>query len=310
MTFRGWGLALRDALRSMTQSSLMSLASVATVAVSLLVLSVVLLLAVNLEFMATTVEEQVEIKAYFCAPDEVADPGSTRCYQRAISPAEEQDLVRQLQAMPEVREAVFVSRAEALQRMKELFGEQRDILDGFEGENPLRDSVEVKVFDAADARMIARRIERMDGVSNVTFGQEYVDKLLAFTRAIRLGGMGLVLLLVVATVLTISNTIRLAVYARRREISIMKLVGATDWYIRRPFMLEGIFLGAFGSLLAMGLTGMGYQRLVLHMYENIPFLPVVSPDELLLNLTVVMILLGSLLGAVGSLISLRRFLKV
>lgn len=306
MNLRSWAVAFRDAFRSMTQSTLMSLASMATVAVSLLVLSVVLLMAVNLEFMATSVEQQIEIKAYLCSTRDA----DAKCNKQELKEEQKKALVDQIGKLPGVQQAVYVSKEQALERMKEQFAEQRDILEGLEGENPLRDSVEIKANESNQVKPISLAVEKLQGISEVKYGQEYVDKLLAFTKAVRIGGVGLVLMLIIATVLTISNTIRLAVYARRREISIMKLVGATDWYIRRPFMLEGVFLGALGSLLAMALTGFGYQRVVVYVHANIPFLPVVAPEQVLMNLTVGLMILGGVLGSVGSLVSLRKFLKV
>jgi cell division transport system permease protein len=306
MSLRAWLNALKDSVRSMTASPVMSLASMATVAVSLLVLSVVLLLAVNLEFMASSVESQVEIKAYMCA---VKDD-NTACPKQELSADQKKSIVDQVTKVPGVKKVTFVTKEEALKKMKEQFGEQKDILEGLDGENPLRDSVEVQAETPTKVKPIAESIQKIQGVSNVNYGQEYVDKLLTFTRAVRIGGVGLVLMLIIATVLTISNTIRLAVYARRREISIMKLVGATDWYIRRPFMLEGVFLGVFGALLSMALAGWGYQRFVVYAYQNIPFLPVVPAERVLMNLTLGLVVLGGVLGAVGSLVSMRRFLKV
>lgn len=306
MSLRSWGVAFRDAIRSITQSSLMSLASVATVAVSLLVLSVVFLLAVNLEFMANSVEQQVEIKAYLCS----AQDQNASCEKKELEKEEKESIIAQVQALPDVKEVVFVSREQALEKMKEQFGEQKDILEGLEGENPLRDSLEIKVVDTKQVKSVAEATQKVPGISNVNYGQEYVEKLLAFTRAVRVGGIGLVLMLVVATVLTLSNTIRLAVYARRREISIMKLVGATDWYIRRPFMLEGVFLGVLGASAALAITGAGYLRVVAYVHRNVPFLPMVPAGELLFNLVTGMVVLGGVLGAMGSLVSMRRFLKV
>ncbi len=306
MTPRAWAHAFRDAFRSMTQSMVMSLASVATVAVSLLVLAVVLLLAVNLEYMAATVEQQVEIKAYLCSGNDE----EAVCTDNVLDEPAKQQLVAKVQQLPGVRQVTYVTRDEALQEMKEQFGEQASVIAILEGENPLRDEIRVQATEAIYVEGIAEAMAAEPGIAKVEYGKEYVDKLLTLTHAVRIGGVGLVLMLVIATVLTISNTIRLAVYARRREISIMKLVGATDWYIRRPFVLEGIFLGVFGSLLAMALTGTGYQRFVRYVYENIPFLPVIPPEDVLMNLTVSLMLLGGVLGAVGSMVSMRRFLKV
>lgn len=306
MNLRAWVNAIRDALRSMTHSSLMSLASVATVAVSLMVLSVVLLLALNLDYMAQSVEKEVEVKAYICSPQ---DENPT-CNKKEIGEGQKKIIVEQVRKIPGVKEIAFVSKEEALQQMKTEFGEQKDILEGLEGENPLRDSLEIQAQDVKQVTEIAQAVAKIEGISDVNYGQAYVNTLMSVTRAVRIGGVGLVLLLIVATVLTISNTIRLAVYARRREVAIMKLVGATDWFIRRPFMMEGIFLGMFGALIAMGLTGFGYSKVVAYMDQNIPFWPVARPEHVLMNQTLGLIVLGGVLGAVGSLISLRRFLKV
>jgi cell division transport system permease protein len=306
MNLRAWVTAFRDAFRSMTQSSLMSLASVATVAVSLLVLSAVLLLAINLEHMASTLEQQVQINVFLCSAKDEAKP----CNKQELKEEQKSAIVDQIQKLPGVKKVTYVTRDEAMQRMKTNFGEQKGILDALEGDNPLRDAVEVMAIDANQVKIIAEATRQLDGVADVNYGKDYVDKLLAFTKAVRLGGIGLVFLLIFATVLTISNTIRLAVYARRREVSIMKLVGATDWFIRRPFMLEGIFLGVFGAAVAMGIVGFGYQRVVLYLNTEIAFLPVVGPEKILLDLTFGLIGLGGVLGAVGSFISLRRFLKV
>lgn len=284
----------------------MSLASMATVAVSLLVLSVVLLLALNLEYMAETVEKQVVIRTYLCAPEDE----DARCNKQELSIEQTQALMDQVKQMPGVVNVTFITKEEALSELQEQFGQQQDILKGLEGDNPLRNELRIEANDPKVVATIGEAVRELPGVGDVNYGQTWVQDLIALTTAIRIGGIGLVLLLIIATVLTISNTIRLAVYARRREISIMKLVGATDWYIRRPFMVEGIFLGVFGALAAMALTGWGYQRSVVYLDQSIPFLPLVRPEVVLLNQTAGLVLLGGLLGAVGSLISMRRFLKV
>lgn len=291
----GLWYSLRQAFQSVTRSGLLGLASVATVAVSLLVLAVILLFALNLEFMASTVESQVEVKVYL---------------KTELNPAEARAVAEKVRAVSGVQSATFVSREEALRRMREAFAEQKDILDGLEEINPLRDSIEIKVTDPNETRVVADRLQAVDGVSEVDYGRDTVEKLLSFTRAVRIAGLGLVVLLVLATIATISNTIRLAVFARQREISIMKLVGATDWFIRRPFLFEGILLGGLGAALSMLVTAYGYRWLVESTHENLPFLPIIAPDQILRDLTLGLLLLGCGLGAAGSLISIRRFLRV
>lgn len=308
MNIRAWVSAIRDSVQSMTRSPIMSLASMATVAVSLLVLAVITLLAVNLEYMAATAEAQVEIRVYFCVNDEETDV----CKDGEPSEAQKRALLEAAKQVPGVESVTFVSKEVAWQQMKQQHPEYEDIYRGFEddGMNPLHDALVIEAVDPDQVKSIADQMARLKGVSEVNYGQDFVDNLLAFTKAVRLGGIALVVMLVVATVLTLSNTIRLSVYARRREIAIMKLVGATNWYIRRPFVVEGVLLGVIGALLSMALTGWGYTQVVKYVYLNVPFLPIVSPQGILWDLTGGLTLLGVLLGTVGSIVSMRRFLKV
>lgn len=307
MSLRGWATALRDALHNTTRGSLMSLASMLSVAVTLLVLAVVVLLALNLENVAATAESQVEIKGYLCT----SHREEVKCNQRDLTEDETKAILDRIRSLPNVQEVTFLSRHEALEEMKRADPAQAALLAGYEGEeNPLSDEVYVKVTDVEQVAAVAEQIQAMSGVARVDYGKEIVADLLAFTNAVRIGGLGLVVLLLFATVLTLSNTIRLSVYARRREVSIMKLVGATDWYIRRPFVLEGMLLGALGAAVAGGVAAWGYIRLAPTIQQSLPFLPLVRPELILTDLVLALLGLGAVLGAVASYFSLRRFLKV
>jgi len=271
------------------------------------VLAVVLLLAINLEYMASTAEQQVEVTAYLCT----ARREEAKCSRQELTQAQTEAIVKQIRSMPNVKEVRFVSRHEALEELKRQDPSQSEMLAGYEGDqNPLSDEVHIRVVDVEQVGAVADAVLRLSGVAKVVYGQEWVPRLLAFTNAIRIGGAGLVLLLAIATVLTLSNTIRLSVYARRREISIMKLVGATNWYIRRPFVIEGVFMGLIGAAIATASTGYGYMKLIPRIQQSIPFLPVIHPEEILLDVTVGLLALGAVLGGFGSYVSLRRFLKV
>ncbi|MFO7172071.1 MAG: permease-like cell division protein FtsX [Bacillota bacterium] len=291
---RSWARALRQAVQSITRSGLMSLASLATVSVSLLVLAVVACLAVNLNLMAQELESQLEIRAFL---------------RDGVDPAAQQALIEQVQALEGVRSVTFISKEEGLEIMRERLGEQRWILEGLE-ENPLPDSLQIELADPHQVVAVAEKVAAFPQVEKVRYGQGIAERLLAVTRAIRIAGLGMVLLLMVATVFTLANTIRLAVEARRREIAIMKLVGATDWFIRRPFVMAGILLGTMGAAVAAGLVYMGYRYLVRFLVTNLPFVPVASPAELMQPLGSGLLALGALLGMIGSWISLRRYLQV
>lgn len=281
----------------MIRNGFMSFAAISTVAICLSVLAAVLLIAVNLQYMVSFVEGQVEIVAY-------VDSEFNRVWKDRI--------VEEIARIPGVESASFLTREEAMERLKERFKEHAYLLEGLDDpeNNPLRDSIEVSLVSPQYAAQVADMVERVDHIEEVSHRQDVVDKLMAVTNLVRVGGIAVVGLLALATVFIIANTIRLTVYARRREISIMKLVGATDGFIRWPFFLEGLLLGIGGAAVASALAWFGYQRLAQTIIEALPFLPVLGGQPLVANLSKVLLLLGATIGAVGSSISLHRFLRV
>ena len=295
MRISTWEFYVREALLSLRRNGLMSIASISTVALSFLILGLFVLLVFNLNHMAGTLESQVEVAAYL-------DPGLEDDAYIGIA--------QQIKEIPGVKESVFVSRDEALDRLRVQFGDRQDLLDSVEDMNPLRHSFEVKAQEPEDVKVIAEEIARLGGIADVKYQQELVERLFNLTRSIRIAGLVVVILLILATVFLISNTIRLTVFARRREIGIMKLVGATDWFIRWPFILEGIMLGLLGTLICTQVLNRFYYWFVASVYSSLPFVPVVSPADTLKMLTLFLFGLGLLVGTFGSLVSLRRFLRV
>lgn len=295
MSLGSWGYSLRQAVRSVSHGGLMSLASIGTVIITLLVLAVVALLAINGEVLARSVESQVEIRAFL---------------KGDVTPAQGRALAEQIRRLPDVARAEFVTKQQALERMREQFKEHASLLAGLEEENPLPDAVEVRLKDAVATQRVADAVKQQPEVDEVKYARDMVQRLLQFTRAINLVGAGLVVLLMLTAVLIISNTIRLTVFARRREIGIMKLVGATDWFIRRPFVLEGILLGTVGAGLAMLAVAASYGWFFDQVRLGMPFLPLAAPTDVLADLAVGLLILGATVGASGSMMSLRRFLKV
>lgn len=295
MKLRTWIFHLQEAVASLRTNGLMSIASVSTVAVSLLVLALFLLVAINLDHIALTLETQVEIRAY----------ASNQATPQALSALAQE--IRKVEGVTEVR---LVTSEEAFRRLKEMFGERADLLEGVEELNALRPSFEVRVAQPERVRPAAEAIRALPGVEMLDFKEELVERLFGATRALRLAGVGLVLILAAATVFIIHNTIRLTVFARRREIGIMKLVGATDTFIRRPFMIEGMLFGLSGALAAAFGAWRIYGWVAFEVNRNLPFLPIVPPEPLVVNLTYTLLALGIALGAAGSAWAVHRYLRV
>lgn len=300
-------LSLREALRAIRRNGLLSLASVGAVTASLLVLAAVMLLAYNLERAASVVEQEVAIRAFLCTPMDSDPP----CLGEELDAAGKSLLLTRIRQMEGVTHVRYQSKADALQELKARFPEMAHTLQGYEGKaNPLSDVIDVEVAEAEQIPAIAESIARMAGVRRVAYGEGFLDSLLRFTAAMRLIGMGLTALLLAATLLMLSNTIRLSIDARRREIGIMKLVGATNWYIQRPFVAEGTLLGTVGGLLAVALAALGYSRLTEELGQMIAFFSLVPLEQILQHLTLWIVGLGAGTGALGSIISIRRYLNV
>ncbi|MCL4425759.1 MAG: permease-like cell division protein FtsX [Firmicutes bacterium] len=295
MGLRAWEYAIRESAVSIRRNGLMSLAAVSTIGLALLILATFLTLAANLQHMAGYLEAQVEIRAFLRADAAVKVRDET---QQAIS------------ALPGVTKVTFVSREEALKRLRQQFGEQQGVLDAVEEMNPLPDGFEIKVDQPESVEKVAAAVEKLPGIEKVKYQQGLVQRLFRLTQAVRTLGIALAAALAAATLFIISNTIRLTVFARRREVAIMKLVGATDAFIRRPFFLEGLALGVVGAVVAALAIWLSYSWLVTGISLSLPFIPLVSRQPFLANLSLVLVVLGAIIGAGGTLFSLKRYLKV
>ena len=215
-----------------------------------------------------------------------------------------------LKVMPGVVKVTSVSKAEALEKFKERLGDQNRLLDALGEENPFPYSYDVQVDKPERIQEIVPKIEEMEGVETAKFGQEVVEQMFKLTRMLRYGGLLLVILLACATLFIIANTIRITVFARRKEVNIMKYVGATDWFIRWPFLLEGMFLGFTGAVIASFVLVQMYLAMENRIYATLAFFPLIPAWPFLAYLSVFLILVGTCIGAAGSSISLRKFLNV
>lgn len=286
---------IKEVFRSLMRNNWMSVASVGTVAVSLFILGMFSMLVLNMNKMAETLESQVQINVYLKEDVHVEDI---------------QELEEELRGMQGVERVTFVDKEEAMERFKERLGDQSSLLDAIEDTNPLPDAFEVELKEPSLVRTAAESISRYDIVESAKYGQDVIDNLFDITRLIRLFGTGLMLLLAAATLFIISNTIRLTVFARRKEIAIMKYVGATNWFIRWPFLLEGMVLGLFGGIIADIVLRFGYSAMTERIYTTLAFFPLIPEQPFLDYISITIVAVGMFIGALGSTISLKRFLEV
>ena len=286
---------IREVCRSLKRNNWMSLASVGTVAVSLFIFGMFMMLVMNMNKMADSLESQVQINVYL---------------QDDVSREQARDIEKDLKNLQGVEQVTFVSREEAMERFKERLGDQKTLLEALDETNPLPDSFEVMITQPELVKTAAASIERYDGVESARYGQDVMEHLFDMTRLIRIFGFSIMLVLALATLFIIANTIRLTVFARRKEIAIMKYVGATDWFIRWPFILEGMVMGLFGSLIAAIVLRFAYTGVVEAIYESLAFFPLIPTYPFINYVTFLVIISGMIIGATGSALSLKRFLKV
>ena len=296
MKLRTFSYFVKEAFKSMRRNGLMTLASISTVALSLFMLGVFLCGVVNLNNMAASLETQVQLSVYLkddLTTNQIMETGKA------------------VKSQPHIKELKFVTKDQALQDFKSRLGDdQKQMIDSLEGVNPLPNSYIVTFENPQDLKLAAKELATVPGVESVHYGQDVVDELFKITQIIRIGGIVLIAFLAAATLFIISNTIRLTVFARRKEIAIMKYVGATNGFIRWPFVIEGMLLGCIGGLIAVACTGEFYYFITSEIEQSLAFFPLVPMFPIFYQLAVALLIIGIFVGAIGSAISLRQYMRV
>ena len=290
-------MLVSEALRSLRASASTTLAATMTVLIGMFLLGMLIGLGSWVVSWSDHVKKEVIVKVFFCV--------DTTCGREATA-AEINAVAAKLQSDPRVKNVKFVSRAEALETMQK---RNPDILDAGLTSNPFPASEEVEPKKAEYADAIFRSFSTPPpGVEKADYGKKTAKRILRVAHIIELVFVIAVLILLASATLLIANTIRLSIFSRRREIEVMKLVGATNWFVRGPFMLEGLITGLVGSLLAVLLLLLG-KELVLPHLGGLGSDDEVNAMPFVLN-AVALLGMGLALGAVGSGITLRRFLRV
>ncbi|MFZ5596383.1 MAG: permease-like cell division protein FtsX [Bacillota bacterium] len=285
----------REAFSSIVRNSWLSVASVGTVTVSLMILGFFSLIVINSNSFTREIESGLEIRVFL-------EEGQSRESVR--------NMQAEIQKMPGVSLVDYISKEQALEEMRTRFGSQAGVLDGLQNDNPLPEAFKISAVQADLIPELADKIAAMDGVDQVVYGQGLVERLISATRWIRLASAVVLGFLCVAAVFLISTTIRMSAYARRKEISIMVLLGATNWFVRFPYLLEGMMLGLVGALLAGSVVYAGYISLAAHIGQSLPFVHPVTDRNIIWSVMGAILGFGLVIGALGSSLSIRKFMKI
>ncbi|EMT52206.1 MULTISPECIES: permease-like cell division protein FtsX [Brevibacillus] len=298
MKIRTLGRHAREGVKNLVRNGWMTFASISAVTITLLILGVFLILAMNVNFFAQNVEKQVEIRVFI---DTLATKDNIASLEQNIK------------SIPKVASVQFIPKDEGLKQLRESMGEKAYLFEGMDKENPLPDAFVVKTKLPQETAAVASELKKLEFVSSINYGEGTVEKLFAATGAVRNVGIGFIIGLGFTAMFLIANTIKLTIVARRREIEIMKLVGATNWFIRWPFFVEGLLMGIMGALIPIVILIISYHYLVdaingsliaSQMFQLLPLFPLVYQVALAL------LAIGAFIGIWGSLVSVRRFLRV
>ncbi|AOH38895.1 permease-like cell division protein FtsX [Dialister pneumosintes] len=284
-----------EALKSLFRNRFMTIASILTVTLSMFILGMFLCVVFNIDHAATYLESQVEMSIYL---------------KEDLTTPQVMEVGKHLKALPGVESVSFVNKDEALAQFKEQLGEQAGILEAVNG-NPLPASYSLSFDTPTHLKQAAVIVSEYKAVESVQYGQDIIEQLYKVAQFIRIAGAVIIVFLAGAELFIISNTIRLTVFARRREIQIMKYVGATNGFIRWPFIYEGVVIGIIGSGIASIFIWEGYQLVLAKINEaGLVFLPLMRVYPFMMYIVLSLLIAGVFIGALGSAISLRKYMKV
>ncbi len=299
MRFRLIKNVIKQGFQGMWRNRGMGVASISSISAVLMILGVVLILILSINALVIDTQSKFDEIEIFLH-DDASDEELT-----AI-----ENMVR---GKDGVLSILYKSKDHALSTYKEQWGENADLLDGLELDNPLPRSYIVQLKDIEHADPIVDEAKTMNGVEKVNYHKEIIDKLMLMANYLRVGGIAIIAALVAVSVFIISNTIKITVTSRRREINIMKYVGATNGYIKGPFVIEGLLFGLIGAGISIALVYFGYEYFygtVNEQLYNIFTIILVQPKIILADIAIIFIAIGAGIGTIGSLVSMKRFLNV
>lgn len=296
--FRMLGRSIRDAVKSVIRNFSLSLASISCITITLIIVAIAIMASYNVQNFTKEIERDMTIVAFL-------DNDATK--------SDVKEIEKEINSISNVDKYTYQSKQEVKEKMQA----ESDVFDTVlqnwsDEESPLKDTIQVKVKDVEKINKTAAKIESIDKVAVVRYGSGMVDKMIAAFNQLEKITYGIVIALIVVTVFLIINTIKLTISARRREIGIMRLVGASNFTIKTPFIIEGMILGIFGSIVPVLITMYGYTAFYNHFdgYLYSQLIKLIQPEPFIYQVSLSVIIIGIIVGMIGSSSAVRKYLKV
>ena len=296
--FRMLGRSIRDAFKSVFRNFSLSLASISCITITLIIVAVSIIASLNVQHFTEEIEKDLTIVVFLKGD----------ATEENVKEVEEE-----IKDMSNVESYTFKGKKEVKEEMSKQSEAFKSVMDEWSDEdNPLKDTFQIKVKKAEKISETAKRIGKIDYVSTVRYGEGMVDKLVGAFSVIEKVAVGAVIALILVAMFLIMNTIKLTIFSRKREISIMRLVGASNFSIKTPFIFEGMILGFMGAIIPVLITIFGYMSLYknAHGYLFTELVRMIKPEPFIYMASGIIILIGILVGMIGSASAVRKYLKV
>ena len=296
--FRIFGRNIRDAFKSVFRNFSLSLASISCITITLLVVSIAIILTYNVNNFASLVKKDVTIVTFL---------------NSGITDDEIKEVEKSIKKIEGIESVEFQDKMDISKEMMESSDTFKSIMENWtEDETPIQDTFLVKVVELETIGDIAKKIEAIESVESVKYGEGMVEQLVTVFDVVKKISIAIVIALVLVTAFLISNTIKITIFSRKREIEIMRLVGASNLNIKIPFIFEGLFLGILGSIIPVLATTYGYIALYKHFGGQLfsAFIKLVKPEPFVYLISAVLVAIGIIVGMFGSLRAVKKHLKI
>lgn len=289
---------IRDSFKSVFRNFSLSLASISCITITLIVVAISIVLSQNVNTFAENVEKDVTIVVFLDVD---------------IEPEQKDDVEDLIRKMDEVDTYTYQSKEAIKEEMMESSEVFQNIMENWDDESsPLQPTFQVKVKNIENIGKVADEIKELEHVNTVKYGEGMVEQLISIFDIVKNISIGMVIALIIVTAFLIANTIKITIFSRKREIEIMRLVGASNINIKIPFVFEGLLLGVFGAIIPIIITIYGYVALYNHFDGQLfsPFIRLIKPEPFIYYVSLILLVIGILVGMFGSLRAVKKYLKI